>query len=158
MADIGHQLLDADLAQHVSYQCVIQESQASSRWQSFTTVSSGGGYSRADSGSQNIRNLSIEVEIPMGETGLTAGSILRRRMDIRVRNYRGRLYIAVQYQTLELDKVAEDIFRRLDGTSTVRKIAVDLAEDYGVSVEQAIDDVTAFLAQLIGYGVAEVVA
>lgn len=94
----------------------------------------------------------------MGETGLTAGSILRRRMDIRVRNYRGRLYIAVQYQTLELDKVAEDIFRRLDGTSTVRKIAVDLAEDYGVSVEQAIDDVTAFLAQLIGYGVAEVVA
>ncbi|KUL39712.1 PqqD family protein [Streptomyces regalis] len=93
----------------------------------------------------------------MGELELTPGNVLRRRMEARARKYRGKLYIAVQDQALELDEVAQAIFRRIDGVSTLAEIAAGLAEEYGVPVDEATDDTVGFAAQLVGHGVVEVV-
>lgn len=94
----------------------------------------------------------------MGETELRPGTVVRRRMEVRTRKYRGKLYIAVQDQALELDEIAQAIFRRIDGTSTLLEIAAGLAEEYEVPVEEAATDTVDFAAQLLGHGVVEVVA
>ncbi|GAA3229570.1 PqqD family protein [Streptomyces sp. XM83C] len=93
----------------------------------------------------------------MGETELGPDSVVRRRMEARVRKYRGSLFIAVRDQALELDEVAQAIFRRIDSTSTLREIAARLAEEYDIPVDEATGDTVDFVAQLVGHGVVEVV-
>ncbi|GAA2422337.1 PqqD family protein [Streptomyces glaucus] len=93
----------------------------------------------------------------MGETELGPDSVVRRRMEARVRKYRGNLFIAVRDQALELDEVAQAIFRRIDSTSTLREIAARLAEEYDIPVDEATGDTVDFVAQLVGHGVVEVV-
>ncbi|MEU1513135.1 PqqD family protein [Streptomyces sp. NPDC005811] len=94
----------------------------------------------------------------MGELELTPGSVLQRRTEARARKYRGKLYIAVQDQALELDEVAQAIFRRINGTSTLREIAAELAEEYEVPTDEATGDTVDFVAQLFAHGVVEIVA
>ncbi|MFH8337117.1 PqqD family protein [Streptomyces sp. AM6-12] len=94
----------------------------------------------------------------MRDPELQPDSVVRRRMEARTRKYRGKLYIAVQDQALELDDVAQAIFRRIDGTSTLRQVAAGLAEEYGVGVDEATADTVDFAVQLLGHGVVEVVA
>ncbi|WP_328315971.1 PqqD family protein [Streptomyces sp. NBC_00388] len=90
-----------------------------------------------------------------GKSELEPGSVVRRRMEARVRKYRGKLYVAVQDQALELDEIAEAIFRRINGTSTLREIGASLAEEYGIPADVALADVTDFVEQLRGHGVVE---
>ncbi|WP_127465620.1 PqqD family protein [Streptomyces sp. B27] len=95
----------------------------------------------------------------MGETEieLTPASVLQRRVEARARRYRGRMYVAVREQALELDEVAQAIVRRIDGTSTLRGIAAVVAEEYGVPAENATGDTVEFASQLLAHGVVEVV-
>ncbi|MEV5873801.1 PqqD family protein [Streptomyces sp. NPDC052101] len=94
----------------------------------------------------------------MGDTELQPGSVVRRRMEARTRKYRGKLYIAVQDQALELDEIAQAVFRRIDGTSTLREVAAGLAQEYGVPADEATTDTVDFAGQLLAHGVVEVVA
>ncbi len=94
----------------------------------------------------------------MQATELTPGSVVRRSMEAQVRKYRGKLYIGFQDQALELDEVAEVIFRRIDGTSTIREIAAELACEYEVPDDEAVGDTVDFVTQLLGHRVVEVVS
>ncbi|MFE5867729.1 PqqD family protein [Streptomyces roseifaciens] len=79
-------------------------------------------------------------------------------MEARARKYRGRLYVSVRDQALELDEIAQAVFRRVDGTATLREIAAGFAEEYGVPVDEATTDTVDFAAELLEHGVVEVVA
>jgi len=92
-----------------------------------------------------------------GRTKLHPGDVVRRRMEARTRKYRGGLYIAVQDQALELDEIAQAVFRGIDGTSTLRHIAAGFAEEYGVPAEEATADIVDFATLLLRYGIVEVV-
>ncbi|HET6356856.1 PqqD family protein [Streptomyces sp.] len=87
-----------------------------------------------------------------GLPGLAGTSVVRRSADIRVRKFRGRLLVARADDTVELDEVAEFIFKRLDGTSTIRKIGEQLAGAYDVSADEATADSVELLTDLLRAG------
>jgi pyrroloquinoline quinone biosynthesis protein D len=73
-----------------------------------------------------------------------------------VRKFRGALLVARADSTLELDEVAEFIFKRLDGTTTVRQIGEQLSTEYDVSAEEATADSIELLSELLAYGMVTV--
>ncbi|MEV4330986.1 PqqD family protein [Streptomyces sp. NPDC049597] len=89
---------------------------------------------------------------------LTQASVVRRSSDIRVRKFRGSLLVARADSTLELDEVAEFIFKRLDGAMTVREIGEQLSAEYDVSAEEATADSIELLSELLASGMVSVAA
>jgi pyrroloquinoline quinone biosynthesis protein D len=87
---------------------------------------------------------------------LTPTSVVRRSADIRVRKFRGTLLVARADSTLELDEVAEFIFKRLDGTTTVRQIGEQLSTEYDVSADEATGDSIELLSELLASGMVTV--
>ncbi|MFI7537271.1 PqqD family protein [Streptosporangium sp. NPDC049376] len=75
-------------------------------------------------------------------------AVPRRKLETRIRKYRGRLYVASADQAFELDHVAEYIFWEIDGKRTVREIGERVAATYGLPLEQALADTAAMLAHL----------
>jgi hypothetical protein len=82
------------------------------------------------------------------------GSIVpTRRMEVRVRKYRGRLFIACRDRAFELNGPAEFIFKQIDGTSTLQQIAHRIADRYQVKVAEAMADSHEFLTRLSAAGI-----
>ena len=69
-------------------------------------------------------------------------------LDVRFRRQRGTLLVARQDDSVELDEVSAEIFKRVDGETTVAAIAAAISTDFEVDQETALADVTEFLAQL----------
>jgi hypothetical protein len=65
-----------------------------------------------------------------------------------VRRFRGALIIARRDDGLELDAVAEFIFKRVDGETTVRDIGEQLAAEYDIPVDEAVSDSLELLGRL----------
>lgn len=80
----------------------------------------------------------------------TADMAPRRSPDARMRKIRGKLYVATGDLALELDEVAEFIFRQVNGTATAAAIAERVASAYDVTIEQARADVLDLLGELAG--------
>jgi len=87
-----------------------------------------------------------------GPPALTGASVVCHASDIRVRKYRGSLLVAWDDDALQLDEVAEFIFKRLDGTATVRHIGEAVAAAYDVSVDEATADSIKLLSDLLAAG------
>jgi hypothetical protein len=82
-----------------------------------------------------------------------ASQVPVRSLDARARNFRGKLVVACGEHSVELDEVSAYIFRNIDGTSSMRQIAVKLAAEYGISVELALDDGREFVTTLAALGI-----
>ncbi|MET9092799.1 PqqD family protein [Streptomyces cyaneofuscatus] len=85
-----------------------------------------------------------------------AGSVAERRLDVRVRNVRGVIRIAVPDGAFDLSETAAFIWRRLDGTSTAADLGAQLAAEYDVSVDEAVSDTIDILEEWAAQGAIEV--
>lgn len=83
-------------------------------------------------------------------------AVPRRRLEVRARKYRGRLFVASSVDTLELDNAGEFVFRQIDGTATVRQIAERIAETYHVDLAEAMTDSAHLLARLATANVVDI--
>jgi pyrroloquinoline quinone biosynthesis protein D len=92
-----------------------------------------------------------------GRPDVTPETVFRHRSDLRLRRYRGRLFIAAGKQALELEEVAESIFRRVDGKASVRDIAETLAAHYDVPAGEVVAQSLELLVRLAEFGVLEAV-
>lgn len=86
---------------------------------------------------------------------LTPERIASRRPDIRIRKFRGKLFVSSGANALELDEVAAFIFSQIDGVSTVQQIGERVAREYDVSVAEAVADSAELLTQLVEAEVVE---
>ncbi|WP_341718654.1 PqqD family protein [Micromonospora sp. FIMYZ51] len=75
--------------------------------------------------------------------------IPQRRLEARIRRFRGRTLVAVDAEAMELDEVAAFIFGQVDGATSLREIGERVAATYDVSVEEATTDSAELLAQLV---------
>lgn len=86
---------------------------------------------------------------------LTPERVPLRRPDVRIRNFRGKLFLASGANAVELDEVAAFIFGQIDGVSTVQQIGERVAQEYDVSVAEAVGDTAELLTQLVEAAVVE---
>ena len=56
---------------------------------------------------------------------------------------------------VELNATARDLLARLDGQSSVEKVAASVADDFGQSIAAVMDDVRVVLAQMAELGIVE---
>ncbi|WDZ85852.1 PqqD family protein [Micromonospora cathayae] len=83
-------------------------------------------------------------------------SVPRRRLDVRIRSYRGTLLVATADSAFELHDMAAFLVRRFDGVRTVAQVVGLLATEYGLPPAEAEADTLDLLGQLIDHGVLEV--
>lgn len=74
-------------------------------------------------------------------------------LDVRFRRQRGKLLVARQDSSVELDDVSAEIFNRIDGETSLATIAAAVSADFDVDQETAVTDVQEFLAQLADLGI-----
>ncbi len=85
---------------------------------------------------------------------MTAKTLVPRlALDIRCRNFRGKLIVARGDVALELDEVGATIFKWIDGTSTIDDLANQVVSEYGIPYEQALEDCDEFISELVASGV-----
>ncbi|MFF2773865.1 PqqD family protein [Streptomyces sp. NPDC058052] len=82
-------------------------------------------------------------------------TVPRRKLEARVRKFRGKLFVANASLAFELDEVAEFIFKQVDGTATVRQIGEKVAATYDISADEAVADTLELLTELAGNGMVE---
>ncbi|MBT2395733.1 PqqD family protein [Streptomyces sp. ISL-100] len=83
---------------------------------------------------------------------MTPDSVPVPRLDVRFRNIRGQVLIARGEDALELTEAAAFVFRRIDGTRTVRRIGEELAAEYGIGADEAVTDAGDVLTHLAEAG------
>jgi hypothetical protein len=76
-----------------------------------------------------------------------------RRLDTRVRNRRGVLFIARAEHAFELSDAAAFVWRQIDGRRTVRQLAERMAAEYDLDLSTAEQDVGELCAALAGQGI-----
>jgi pyrroloquinoline quinone biosynthesis protein D len=86
---------------------------------------------------------------------LTPDRVPSRRSDVRIRRFRGKLYVASGEEALELDEVASFIFTRADGVATLQQIGEMVAREYDISVAEAVADSAELFTQLLEAGIME---
>ena len=88
-----------------------------------------------------------------GTPPITWETVLARRMDVRVRRFRGILYVTVEDRTLRLEEVAEHAFRGVDGKTSVQDIAASIAELYDAPLPEVRGDCMELFEQFLVQGV-----
>lgn len=83
---------------------------------------------------------------------MTPDSVPAPRLDVRYRNIRGQILITRGEDALELTETAAFVFRRVDGTRSVRRIGEALAAEYGIGADEAVADAAAVLTGLADAG------
>ncbi|WP_369173401.1 PqqD family protein [Streptomyces sp. R28] len=79
----------------------------------------------------------------------------RRKLEARVRKFRGKLFVANASLAFELDEVAEFIFKQVNGTATVQQIGEKVAGEYDISSDEAVADSLELLTELAANGMVE---
>lgn len=74
------------------------------------------------------------------------------RLDVRVRNYRGTLYLARADEVVELTEVAAFVWRLVDGDRTVADLAAAVAAEYSIDRDTAQADCDELVASLRAAG------
>jgi len=85
-------------------------------------------------------------------TGPSPEKIPARTQHARMRNFRGKTFLAVDNQALELTEIAAFIWKCIDGTKAVSAIAQVLATEYEVDASTALTDVAELLGMLARAG------
>jgi hypothetical protein len=80
-------------------------------------------------------------------------SVPKRRLDARVRNYRGVTMVAGGDESFELSETAAFVWRSLDDSRSVDDIARLLEAEYEVDHDTALADVSELLVVLARAGV-----
>lgn len=83
-------------------------------------------------------------------------AVPRRRPDMRMRRYRGRLLVAGPESALELSDSAAFILREVDSTRSVRDIGVLLAREYDIPEDIAVEDARDLLADLAKHQIIDI--
>jgi hypothetical protein len=79
----------------------------------------------------------------------TAQSVVPQiRPGLRVRNFRGKLFVASQGQAFELSDTAAFIYRAVDGERSVAEIGRQVAAEYGIPFDTAVEDTVELLTAL----------
>ncbi|MFC0097945.1 PqqD family protein [Micromonospora marina] len=79
----------------------------------------------------------------------TAQSVVpQTRQGLRVRNFRGKLFVASQGQAFELSDTAAFIYRAIDGERSVAEIGRQVAAEYGIPFDTAVEDTVELLTAL----------
>ncbi|MBK3643153.1 MULTISPECIES: PqqD family protein [Streptomyces] len=86
---------------------------------------------------------------------IAPGDVPRRVLGIRVRRSGEDLLLGWADQALRLDGSAALVYASVDGTRGVGDVARVLVEQYGIDEEEALADVTEFLADLTARNVIE---
>lgn len=76
----------------------------------------------------------------------------QRRLDARVRNYGGDLFVAGPEQGVQLSESGSLLWRWMDGTRSVGDITGLLRDHYGIDEETAVTDVRDLVHQLADLG------
>jgi hypothetical protein len=82
-------------------------------------------------------------------------SIPRRPLHARTRNFRDKVFIAVDSESAELSETAALIWRSVDGSRTAREIATIVQADYDVTEDLALADVLEFMSEMASSGFVE---
>jgi hypothetical protein len=82
-------------------------------------------------------------------------SVLRQRLAVRVRQFRGSVYLAWEDNAIELSDTAAFVFGLVDGRNTVDEIGRRLAKEYDIPVGEAVGDVIELLTELRAVRVVE---
>jgi hypothetical protein len=86
---------------------------------------------------------------------MTARTVPKRRVTARIRRFRGVLMVAGPMETFELTDSAEFVFRAVDGARTVAEIGELVAETYGVSLAEAVADISELISELVEHQIME---
>ncbi len=88
---------------------------------------------------------------------LSAGTVLRRRGDVRYRRVDSEAVVLVQdsAEVVGLNRVGAAILEAVDGTRTVAEVRDILCERFEAPPERLEADALAFLGQLVEMGVLE---
>ncbi|MFD4178042.1 PqqD family protein [Streptomyces anulatus] len=85
-----------------------------------------------------------------------ATSVAERRLDVRVRNVRGVIRIAVATEAFDLSETAAFIWRRIDPTLTAADLGAQLAAEYDVPLDEAVADTVEILQEWAVHGAIEI--
>lgn len=80
--------------------------------------------------------------------GLSPNAIPRHRLGIRVRRFRGDIFVAVDDEAFELAESAGFIFTTIDGKRSLAETAGCLAAEYGIEEAEAYEDTCEFVSWL----------
>lgn len=76
-----------------------------------------------------------------------------RTLGIRIRRIKGNLVLGIQDEALLLEDAAMLIYTSADGRRTVADIAGLLSAEYGIGSQEALSDVSEFLADMGARGI-----
>lgn len=78
-----------------------------------------------------------------------SGKVPRRRLGIWLRRRGGVIQAGYRDVALELSDSARFLFELADGARHVGDLAAALALEYGIPAEDALEDTTAFIAEMV---------
>jgi pyrroloquinoline quinone biosynthesis protein D len=84
-------------------------------------------------------------------------AVPRRRLDVRIRRFRGAVLVANATQAFELDDVAAFLLMKVDGVRSVEQLGELMAEKYGLSAIEARTTTVELLDEMREHGVLEIV-
>ncbi|MDX2292337.1 MULTISPECIES: PqqD family protein [Streptomyces] len=90
-----------------------------------------------------------------GSGALTGNTVPRRKLEARMRKYRGVLVVANAEEAMELDEVAEFIFKKIDGERSLAGIAGILSDTYDIETDEALADIIGMVGEFVEFGVVE---
>ncbi|HET9140045.1 PqqD family protein [Actinophytocola sp.] len=80
---------------------------------------------------------------------MTPDSVLVFPLNVRIRNYRGKILLGGYEHAFELSESATFMCRQIDGTRTVRDIGQVVAAEFDVDPQTATQDATELFTQLV---------
>lgn len=83
---------------------------------------------------------------------VNAADVPVRQLDSRIRRVRGTTLLAGPQQALELNAVADYIWRQIDGIRTIAEIAEEVVREYDIDLETAIQDVSDIVGVFARHG------
>ena len=87
--------------------------------------------------------------------GPAPATVPSRVLNARVRNFRGKTFVAMGEQVFELTETAALAWTSIDGSRTVADIARIVCTEYDVDEETALADVSELLGTLVRAGLIE---
>jgi len=88
-------------------------------------------------------------------SGPTFATVPSRVLNARVRNFRGKTFVAMGEQVFELTEIATLAWMSIDGSRTVADIAGIVRTEYDVDEETAVADLCELLGTLAHAGLIE---
>jgi pyrroloquinoline quinone biosynthesis protein D len=83
---------------------------------------------------------------------LDPAAVPAQPLGVRVRNHRGSIFVARAQHAFELSDSAAFIWGQIDGNTTLGDIGQRLAEEYGITADEAVADAVDLVRTLVEHG------